>query len=112
MKQKTFSIEELMQTPLCMMTGEQFAFLASNLSLISDQANKNKTEAEKPKHIVYGIKGIADTFGCSIPTANRIKRSGIIDGAITQVGRKIVIDSDLALELAAKAKKQGKEVCV
>ena len=112
MKQKTFSIEELMQTPLCMMTGEQLAFLVSNLSLISDQANKNKTEAEKPKHIVYGIKGIADTFGCSIPTANRIKRSGIIDGAITQVGRKIVIDSDLALKLAANAKKQGKEVCV
>ena len=111
MKQKIFSIEELMQTPLCMMTGEQFAFLVSNLTLISDQTNKNKTEAEKPKHLVYGIKGIADTFGCSIPTANRIKRSGIIDGAITQVGRKIVIDADLALELAAKAKKEGKEVC-
>ena len=110
MKLGIFSIEELMQTPLCMMTGEQFAFLASNLSLISDQANKNKVEAEKPKHLVYGIKGIADTFGCSIPTANRIKRSGIIDGAITQVGRKIIIDADLALELAANAKKQGKEV--
>lgn len=40
MKLGIFSIEELMQTPLCMMTGEQFAFLASNLSLISDQANK------------------------------------------------------------------------
>ena len=85
--------------------------LAKLESLISDQANKYKTEAEKPKHLVYGIKGIADTFGCSIPTANRIKRSGIIDGAITQVGRKIVIDANLALELAAKAKKEGKEVC-
>ena len=93
------------------MTGEQFAFLVSNLTLISDQTNKNKTEAEKPKRLVFGIKGIADTFGCSIPTANRIKRSGIIDGAITQVGRKIVIDADLALELAVKAKKEGKEVC-
>ena len=59
---------------------------------------------------MYGIKGIADTFGCSIPTANRIKKSGVIDDAITQVGRKIVVDADLALELAAKAKKQGKEV--
>ena len=59
---------------------------------------------------MYGIKGIADTFGCSIPTANRIKRSGVIDDAITQVGRKIVVDADLALELAASAKKQGKEV--
>lgn len=110
MKHVTFSIEELMQTPLCMMTGEQFAFLVSNLSLISAQTNTNKTEAEKPKHLVYGIKGIADTFGCSIPTANRIKRSGVIDDAITQVGRKIVVDADLALELAASAKKRGKEV--
>ena len=111
MKHVTFSIEELMQTPLCMMTGEQFAFLVSNLSLISAQTNTNKTEAEKPKQLVYGIKGIADIFGCSIPTANRIKRSGIIGGAITQVGRKIVIDANLALELAAKVKKEGKEVC-
>ena len=43
-------------------------------------------------------------------TANRIKRSGVIDAAITQVGRKIVVDADLALELAANAKKNGKEV--
>lgn len=27
-------------------------------------------------------------FGCSLPTANRIKKSGKIDKAITQIGRK------------------------
>lgn len=106
----SFSIETLLQTPVCMMTGEQFAFLVSNLSLISNQSGMNKAEAEKSRRLVYGIKGLADIFGCSIPTANRIKRSGVIDGAITQVGRKIVIDADLALELATNAKKQGKEV--
>ena len=42
-------------------------------------------------------------FGCSIPTANRIKKSGVIDSAITQVGRKIVVDSELALSLAKEA---------
>ena len=42
-------------------------------------------------------------FKCSIPTANRIKKSGVIDAAITQVGRKIVVDVELALELAKKA---------
>ena len=88
----------------------QFIFLMSNLSVLSDKSINHSTDDEKPRHLVYGIKGIADTFGCSIPTANRIKRSGIIDGAITQVGRKIIIDADLALELAANAKKQGKEV--
>ena len=50
----------------------------------------------------YGIRGIAKIFGCSNPTAIRLKKSGVIDGAIVQTGRKIVIDADLALELAGK----------
>ena len=107
-----FTFETLLQTPVCMMTGEQLALLVTNLPLLNKQGNKASSdeEAAKPRRLVYGIKGIADTFGCSIPTANRIKKSGVIDDAITQVGRKIVVDADLALELAAKAKKQGKEV--
>lgn len=110
--QKILSIETLLQTPVCMMTGEQLAFLVTNLPLLNKQGNKasSEEEAAKPRRLVYGIKGIADTFGCSIPTANRIKKSGVIDDAITQVGRKIVVDADLALELAASAKKSGKEV--
>lgn len=51
---------------------------------------------------VYGYAGIANLFGCSIPTAARIKKSGKIDGAITQIGRKIIVDADRALELAGK----------
>ena len=39
---------------------------------------------------------------CSLPTANRIKLSGKINRAITQVGRKIIVDADLALELAGR----------
>ena len=107
-----FTFETLLQTPVCMMTGEQLAFLVSNLPLLNKQGNKASSDEEsaKPRRLVYGIQGIADTFGCSIPTANRIKRSGVIDAAITQVGRKIVVDADLALELAANAKKNGKEV--
>lgn len=110
--QKILSIETLLQTPVCMMTGEQLAFLVTNLPLLNKQGDNASSDTESPKsrRLVYGIKGIADTFGCSIPTANRIKRSGVIDDAITQVGRKIVVDADLALELAASAKKKGKEV--
>jgi hypothetical protein len=51
---------------------------------------------------VYGLAGIARLFGCSLPTANRIKQSGKIDRAITQIGRKIIIDAELALELAGR----------
>lgn len=34
--------------------------------------------------------------------AARIKSSGKIDGAIKQIGRKIIIDADLALDLAGR----------
>ena len=57
---------------------------------------------------MYGIPGIARLFGCSLPTANRIKKSGKIDKAITQIGRKIIVDAELALELAGK-KKGGRQ---
>ncbi len=100
------SLEKLMQTPVCMMTGEQLAMLLSNLKLLMGDTTENKTETAPPKHLVYGIRGIADTFGCSIPTANRIKKSGVIDDAISQTGRKIVVDVDKALALAKEKKKQ------
>jgi hypothetical protein len=57
-------------------------------------------EAELPKRrLVYGIAGIAQLFNCSMTTANRIKASGKIDKAISQCGRIITVDADLALEL-------------
>jgi len=54
------------------------------------------------KNYVYGLAGLAQLFGCSKTTANRIKQSGKINGAITQLGNKIVVDADKALELAGK----------
>ncbi len=55
-------------------------------------------------HYVYGLQGICDLFGCSTATAARIKKSGAIDPALSQVGNTIVVDADLALDLL-KAKK-------
>ena len=51
------------------------------------------------KHYVYGLKGLCKLFGCSIATASRIKRSGVIDAALCQVGNTIVVDADLAIDL-------------
>lgn len=59
------------------------------------------TEAPKGKY-VYGLAGIAKLLGCSITTANRIKQSGKISGAITQIGNLIITDAEKALELADK----------
>lgn len=81
---------ELFDKKIAEMTGSEFLLLISE---------------EKEKKYVYGIKGIADLFNCAIPTANRIKASGKIDKAITQIGRKIVIDAEYALELAGKSNK-------
>lgn len=102
---KTFiSVEKLLQTPVCMMSGEEFAFLINNIGVLKKNERPEHTVSSTNRKYAYGIKGIADTFGCSIPTANRIKKSGIIDRAISQVGRKIVLDVDLALELVTNEK--------
>lgn len=57
---------------------------------------------------VYGLKGIAALFGCGMVTASKIKRSGMIDRAVTQIGRKIIVDAPLALELVRQNKKGGR----
>lgn len=51
----------------------------------------------KQKNLVYGLEGIKTLFGCSTTTAWRIKNSEWIRPAISQVGRKIVVDADLAI---------------
>ena len=108
MDKKIISIEKLLQTPVCMMSGEELAFLFNNLGVLDKDKNPESSMPSPEHRVAYGIKGIAETFGCSIPTANRIKKSGIIDKAISQLGRKIVIDVDLALELAAERKEEGR----
>ena len=94
------TIEQLLEKPVCMMSGQEFVLLLQNAE---KQTAKVPAEVVPERHYEYGIAGIAKIFGCSIPTANRIKKSGIIDKAITQIGRKIVIDADLALALAKEA---------
>ncbi len=89
-------IENLLNKPLWQMTGEEFMFLSK--SATSDSAPRQPevtVDASSPKY-VYGLSGIAQLFGCSIPTANRI------DKAIKQIGRKIIVDAELALELAGR----------
>lgn len=58
-----------------------------------------------PKQLFYGIAGIAKLFGCSESTAQKIKSSGKIDDAISQIGDIIVVDGDYALDLLRVSKK-------
>ncbi|MEQ2602527.1 DUF3853 family protein, partial [Phocaeicola vulgatus] len=97
--EENFNLNQLLQKPIAMMTGEELCFLITK----SVEASEKPTIQTASKGNYYGIEGIARIFGCSVPTANRIKKSGIIDKAITQIGRKIVVDADLALSLAKES---------
>ncbi len=72
------------------------------LELINQSPVVTVDNTPKEKRLVYGIAGIAQIFNCSMTTANRIKSSGKINQAISQTGRMIVVDADLALELMKK----------
>ena len=92
-------IRDLLSKPVWQMTGEEFIFLNRH-ALQGSGTKPAQSAADKEKKYVYGIGGIARLF--SIPTANRIKKSGRINRAITQIGRKIIVDADMALELAGR----------
>ena len=95
------TINELLGKPVWQMTGEELLFLAQQGNMFTS-GETAKASSKEEKRYVYGLAGIARLFGCSLPTANRIKQSGKINRAITQVGRKIIVDADLALELAGR----------
>lgn len=57
-------------------------------------------------HLVKGMAGIMSIFDCSRSTAERIKRSGLIDDAITQNTRSglFQVDVEKARELYARGR--------
>jgi hypothetical protein len=57
--------------------------------------NINPKIEEKPRKLVYGIAGLAELIGCSVPTAQKLKNSGKI--SFIQQGRKIIFDADRVL---------------
>ena len=89
---------ELRKKPLWQMTGEEFLQLYQN----AEHQEVRQSVVNPAKKYVYGIHGISQLFGCSIPTAHRIKKGGKIDKAVTQIGRKIIVDAEFALELAGR----------
>ena len=78
---------------------ELLTIVMNDVALESD----DKTQATK-KNLVYGIAGIANLFQCSMPTAQKIKSSGVIDDATSQYGGIIVVDADYALDLLKVSK--------
>lgn len=87
----------LLDKPLWQFTGKDHVYLLKHV--LMESLSSEDDEPPSKKRYVQGYEGIATLFGCSKSTAQRIKKSGIIDEAITQVNRKILVDADLALQL-------------
>ena len=79
------------------MTASEFADVLTEV--FQRLSSKENEDLKASKRFVYGIAGIAQLFNCSMTTANRIKASGKINKAISQSGRMITIDAELALQL-------------
>ena len=92
------TLHELLEKPVWQMTGEELLFLTQQKVMQPEGAESEMSSAKEERHFVYGLSGLARLFGCSLPTANRIKQSGKIDRAITHRTK----DHRLALELAGR----------
>ena len=88
---------ENLNKPLWQLTiGELVDILDSRQPKIVSEIVEN--ERNDPKY-VYGISGLAKLLNCSKTHVGRLKSRGIFDEAIIQNGRKIIIDSEKAIEL-------------
>lgn len=91
-----------LNTPIWQLTVGEFLELQERA--LQTTVKEEPKKAAPEKRLVYGLTGLAELVGCSRVTAQKIKNSGRIDKAITQVGRKIVINADLAMELLNRKK--------
>ena len=83
--------------PLWQLTiGELVDILDSRQPKVANEiVEKDRNETK----YVYGLSGLAKLLNCSKIHAGKLKSSGMFDEAIIQNGRKIIIDSEKALEL-------------
>lgn len=77
------------ETPLALLTVGQFMELVKT----------NEPEVKSnDKVYVYGLRGVRELFKVSHATAQRYKDT-IIKDAVSQQGRKIIVDAEKAMEL-------------
>lgn len=78
------------------MTGSEIIELFSSIFPVQEQAQIKDFTSDK---YVYGLSGLAKLLGVGKTTAQKLKNEGIFDAAITQTGKKIIVNSELALQL-------------
>lgn len=98
------SLQTLMQKPICLMSGEEFAFLVTNIGVLIKGHESERAAPSSNRRYAHSIEEIAEALGCSKATVNRMKKRGDFDGALYQNQRTITLDLDKALEIMAKRK--------
>lgn len=97
-----------MNTPIWQLTVGQFVELQNKvLEALPNAEGKKQNDQKDDRHFVYGLAGLAELLNCSVVTAQKIKSSGLIDGAVYQFGRKIIVDADKALSLLSEDKSKA-----
>lgn len=86
--------EEILNKPIMMMTGKEFLEL-HNVVLNQEPGRLQQNN----KEYVYGLDGLASILGCGKTKAQQIKNSRVLDDAIIQNGKTLIIDKEKALEL-------------
>ena len=84
-------------TPIAMLTVGQLRSVLDS-SLKERTVKPEETDTTAPKRYVHGIVGIKNLFNVSYPTAYKMKQT-ILRPAISQQGRVILTDVDLALKI-------------
>lgn len=72
--------------------------LRQELSAAKIPASDAGCSSAEPKRLLYGIRGIEQFFHVSHRTAQEYKNT-FLKPAVSQNGRKIVVDADLAMKL-------------
>lgn len=86
---------------------EAEAYRPDYKSTILDEARRVDAVAPfSPSRIVTGLNSFADLVGISHVTMGKILNCGIIDDAVVQLRRKIIIDVPLALMLIKEYKEK------
>ena len=95
MSSKLYQISD--DTPIAMLTVGQLRSVLDS-SLKERTVKPEETDITAPKRYVHGIVGIKNLFNVSYPTAYKMKQT-ILRPAISQQGRVILTDVDLALKI-------------
>ncbi len=75
-------------------------------SMFSDTLQNDITDTSRK--FLYGLKELSNFLGCSLSTAARIHKSGVIHAATYRTGRILMFDQEMILELLHVTKRKFK----